>query len=212
MRRPFSTTLLFLLTFAAHAADWAPVAVPGPWEEKGPPAARSLDGVVWYRAWLKPAPAFFNVHERNLYEESVTLNLSDVADAHEAYVNGVRIGAGGTFPPNFESGRGDRHAHKVPVGTLKKDRWNEIAIRVYNRSGPGGFLGEAPSIMTYNLECLMEGTWQFLAGEDYTPGGALETQPTTASFSQFRSSSRVLGRAKELVTGPRFSPEDSFAK
>src|SRR5687768_6486850 len=96
----FSVVVFVLFSLAAHAAEWAPLAVPGPWEEKGPPATRTFDGVVWYRAWVKPAPAFFNVHERNLYEESVTLKLSEVADAHEAYINGVRIGGGGKFPPD----------------------------------------------------------------------------------------------------------------
>ena len=208
---------VLLSVLPARAAEWTSIAVPGAWEEKGPAAARTLDGVAWYRAWVKPAPGFFATHANgsdalHFFEESVMLNLSDVADAHEAFINGVRVGGGGKFPPAFESGRHDRHAHKVPVGTLKKDQWNEIAIRVYNRSGPGGFLGEAPSIMTYSLECLMEGTWQFLAGDGYTPGGALAKEPPVATFSQFRSSSRVLARAKELITGPRLSPAESLAK
>ncbi|WP_414661621.1 PVC-type heme-binding CxxCH protein [Horticoccus sp. 23ND18S-11] len=210
--RPSSLTLAFLLAATAHAADWSVATAPGAWEEKGPPAARSLDGAVWYRTWVRPAPLFFTSHERNLFEESVTINLSDVADAHEAFVNGVRVGSGGRFPPAFESGRTDRYAHKVPVGTLKKDQWNEIAIRIYNRTGPGGFLGEAPSIMTYNLECMLEGAWEFLPDDGYTPGGALAEKPARSSFSEFRSSSRVLTRTKQLVTGPKLGPAESLAK
>ena len=44
--------------------------------------------------------------------------------------------------------------------------WNEIAIRVYNKSGPGGFLGEAPFIMNYFMECVVEGPWEFRLGDD----------------------------------------------
>lgn len=207
---------LFALALAApaalHAADWQPATVPGPWEEKGPASARRHDGVAWYRTWVKPAPLFFNAHERNLFEESVSVILSEVADAHEVFVNGARVGAGGRFPPQFESGRADLHMHKVPVGTLKKDQWNEIAIRIYNRDGPGGFLGEAPVIMTYNLEALLEGRWEFFAGDGYTPGGALAAQPESSSFAEFRQSSRVLGRAREPVKGPSLPPAEAATK
>ncbi len=197
-------TLFLALACTAFAADWQPVAVPGAWP-------RGHSGVAWYRAWVKPAPLFFNAHERNLFEESVTVILSEVADAHEVFVNGVAVGAGGKFPPNFASDRADLHTHKVPVGTLKKDHWNEIAIRVYRDAGPGGFLGEAPVIMTYNLECLMAGKWDFLAGDGYAPGAALATQPAVSSFAEFRQSSRVLGRAKQ-ITGARLSPAEALAK
>lgn len=195
-----------------HAADWAPVVVPGAWEENGPLAAKNYDGVAWYRTWVKVHDSFFTKHDRNLYEESVSVNIRDLADAHEVYVNGVRIGAGGQFPPDFRSGRGDVHRHKVPVGTLRKGEWNEIAVRIYNRSGPGGFLGEAPFIMNYFMECVLEGPWEFSVGDDYRPGGAVKERPVATSFDRFRESNRVLGRSAQWVTGPRLSPADSLAK
>lgn len=207
---------LFVLTglFSApvHAAEWQPIGVPGTWEEKGPAAAKSYDGVAWYRTWIKVADDFFRTHERNLWEESASVNLRDVADAHEVYVNGVKIGSGGRFPPHFESGLKAIHRHKIPVGSLRKGEWNEIAIRVYNDSGPGGFRGEAPFIMNYVIECVMEGTWEFQMGDGYRPGGALAGKPATTSFERFRPSNRVLGRSAKLVTGPRLSPEESYAK
>ena len=78
-----------------HAADWRTAIVPGSWEEKGPAAAKSYDGVAWYRTWVKVDDAFFTPHERNLYEESVSINIRDLADAHELYANGIKICAGG---------------------------------------------------------------------------------------------------------------------
>jgi putative heme-binding domain-containing protein len=194
------------------AAKGVPAAVPGAWEEEGPAFARNHDGMAWYRAWVKVHDSFFTRHARNLYEESVSLNLRDVADAHEVYVNGVRIGAGGQFPPDFRSGRGEIHRHKVPVGTLRQGEWNEIAIRVYNESGPGGFLGEAPFIMNYFMEAVLEGAWEFSLGDTLQPGSARTDRPDSFAFDQFRESNRVLGRSAQWVTGPKLAPADSFAK
>src|SRR6185503_760791 len=147
---PLTPRILGLVILAAslRGADWQPITVPGAWEEKGPDVAKTYDGVAWYRTWVKVPDNVFAPHERNLWEESVTVNVSELADAHEAYVNGVKIGAGGQFPPAFQSGRAQLHRHKVPRGTLRKGQWNELAIRVYNRGGPGGFLEDAPFVIT----------------------------------------------------------------
>src|SRR5215510_13800668 len=154
--------------FAAQLTEgsWQSIRVPGAWETNGPSSARNHDGFAWYRAWLKPHDSFFTQHERNLFAESVTLNVRDLADAHEVFVNGTRIGGGGAFPPEFRSGRAGNHRHKISPGLLRKGEWNEIAIRVYNASGPGGFLGEAPFVMDYFNECVLEGEWEWRAGDD----------------------------------------------
>lgn len=146
--------------------NWSIARVPGAWETNGPAVARNHDGFAWYRAWLKPHDSFFTPHERNLFAESVTLNVRNLADAHEVFVNGARVGGGGTFPPRFQSGRDGNHRHKIPPGLLHKDEWNQISIRVYNVSGPGGFLGEAPFVMDYFNECVLEGDWEWRAGDD----------------------------------------------
>lgn len=75
------------------AAEWSPIPVPGTWEEKGPAEAKSYDGIAWYRTWVKVHDSFFTKHERNLFEESVSVNIRNLADAHEVYVNGKKIGA-----------------------------------------------------------------------------------------------------------------------
>jgi len=186
----------------ADAARWSLVPVP---------SATNFTGIAWYRAWVQVPDAYFAKHERNLFEESVGVNIRDLAGAHEVWVNGRKIGTGGAFPPDYRSGRELTHRHKVPVGTLHKGAWNEIAIRVYNPSGPGGFLGDAPFVMDYFLECVFEGSWEFRLGDGYTPGGAATNKPAVAVFDQFRESSRVLGRA-EQVHGPKLAPADSAAK
>ena len=202
------TWIAFAIALAADApgdpAAWKAVAVPGPM-----PAA----GTAWYRAWVKVPDSYFSQHERNLFEESVGVNIRDLAGAHEVWVNGKMIGTGGSFPPAFRSGADAVHRHKVPVGTLMKGGWNEISIRIHQPpgAGPGGFLGDAPFIMDYFLEAVLAGPWQSRAGEGHTPGGALTERPATATFDRFKESSRVLGRA-EQVHGPKLPPAGSAAK
>src|SRR5580765_2010859 len=160
---------------SADAALWSLVPVP---------SATNFSGIGWYRAWVQVPDAYFAKHERNLFEESVGVNIRDLAGAHEVWVNGRKIGTGGAFPPDYRSGRDQTHRHKVPVGTLRNGAWNEIAIRVYNPSGPGGFLGDAPFIMDYFLECVFEGSWEFRLGDGYTTGGAVTNKPALAVFDQ----------------------------
>lgn len=209
---------LFLITvlggtLSARAADWRPVNVPGPRSDDERTAVAAAGGFAWYRTWVKVDPSFFTRHERNLYEESVGIHFRDLTGAHEVWVNGVRLGIGGAFPPDYRSGRAAFHRHKVPVGTLRKGEWNEIALRVYTppMPEPHGFLGDAPFIMNYFMECVLAGPWEFLPGADYSPGAARPDRPSATAFDTFRESNRTLGRAAQ-VPGARLSPDESAAR
>ena len=203
----------FLLLCPLQAADWRKVVVPGERSNGERASVAAAGGFAWYRTWVKVDPSFFIRHERNLYEESVGIHLRDLSGAHEVWVNGTRLGTGGTFPPEYRSGRASFHRHKVPIGTLRKGEWNEIALRVYHQPTPEphGFLGDAPFIMNYFMECVLAGPWEFLAGADYSPGPARPDRPSETSFETFRESNRVLGRAVQ-VTGARLSPAESAAR
>ncbi len=192
--------VLPLILFAApQAAEWRPVQVPG---ARTAAEAPGPEGVAWYRCWVKVDDSFFQKHERNLFEESVGINIRDLAGTHEVWVNGKKIGAG-------DKGL---QRHKVPVGTLRKGEWNEVALRVATPAGgAGGFLGEAPFIMNYFMECIFEGSWEYRTGADYTPGAALAKKPAAATFDAFRESNRVLGRA-EQVHGPSLPPAEAASK
>lgn len=202
----------FPVSGQTSSSDWTTIDVPGAWEITGPPEAKDYDGYAWYRTWFRPDDSFFIKHERNLFEESVIVNIRSLADAHEVYVNGINIGIGGQFPPNFESGRGEIHRHKIPPGRLLKGKWNELAIRVYNSSGPGGFISEAPFVMNYFMECVFEGTWQFRLGDHpIAESNPLADRPEISSFDNYHESHRVLGEAAQYSTGQRLSPSDSLA-
>ncbi len=161
------------------------------WETASIPGKQTFTGTAWYRTWLKPHATFFSTHERDLFGESVILNIRDLTGAHEVFVNGKRIGSGGEFPPHFVDGRAGNHRHKIPSGTLVPDQWNEIVVRVSNPDAEGGFLTEAPFVMNYFWESVLQGEWEFRRGDERPKlGGAIATKPTTTAFrlwvSQYR--------------------------
>jgi putative membrane-bound dehydrogenase-like protein len=194
---------LFVCAAPATAAEWESVSVPG---------EQDFTSFAWYRTWLKPHASFFSKHERDLFGESVILNVRDLTGAHELYINGQKIGSGGQFPPEFKDGREGNHRHKIPSGTFVPDQWNEIAFRVYNPKGKGGFLTEAPFVMNYFWECVFEGKWEFRKGDAAPGGGALKDKPMTSAFADFHESNRVLGEAEKLFHGDKLPPAESFAK
>ncbi|MFM7555730.1 MAG: PVC-type heme-binding CxxCH protein [Verrucomicrobiota bacterium] len=203
--------LLAGIPWSLPAADptdsWQSVSVPGP-----VPAGPSWR---WYRAWFRPHDSFFTPHERNLFAESVTLNLRGFAGAHEVFVNGASIGRGGSFPPEYRDGSADNHRHKIPPGLLKKGRWNGLLIRAHQPEGRAGFQGEAPFVMDYFNEAILEGTWEWRpAGAE--PPTATEVpvpaeRPARAAFDQYHESHRVLGEAQRFVPGPRKTPAETMA-
>ncbi|MFK5924086.1 MAG: c-type cytochrome [Verrucomicrobiota bacterium] len=214
-----AAALLFFSLSTIHAqqtsADWQNIAVPGAWENSALKKTKAYDGYAWYRTWFMPDNSFFNKHARNLFEESVNINIRGLADAHEIFVNGKKIGIGGQMPPQFKSGKDEYYRHKVPPGTLKKGQWNQIAIRVYNHSGPGGFVTEAPFIMSYFAECNLEGPWQFRLGDDASwkgDGSTLKDKPPGSAFDQYHDSQRVLGESATLSHGDKLPPAESLKK
>ncbi len=201
---------LLLPTVSAAPPDWRPRRVP---DGSNAPSLPTQGGFGWYRAWLRPHDSFFAPHERNLFAESVTITLRNLADAHEVFVNGRRIGGAGGFPPEPRSARDGNHRHKIPPGLLEKDRWNEIAIRAHSADGFVGFQTEAPFVMNYFDECILEGDWEWSPGDGSGRTGTAQVErPSVAAFDRYHESHRILGEAAETVPGPRLPPAESLAR
>ncbi len=198
-----SLSLAFLVSIAssADAQNWTTTKVPG---------GQKVDGYAWYRTWLLPNKYFFLKHERDLFRESVSITVRGLSGAHEVFVNGQKIGTGGSMPPKYSDGRDLNLRHKVPPGLIKQGQWNEIAFRVYHPGGEGGFSSEAPVIVTYFDECKLKGSWDYRIGEaPLKSKGALAEKPASTSFEEFKLATTALGEAPEFTHGPRLTPEES---
>ncbi len=191
----------------AWAQEWQPVVVPG---EAG---ANHPVGTGWYRCWVKVPDNWATLGGRDLWVESVTLTIDSSHAAHEAFINGKRLGGAGSFPPDAKPSDGKSKRYKVPPGSLTKGKWNELAIKIFNRDGLGQFRGNGPSIQGYFLECLFSGEWEYRQHvESPPPGQALNAKPSRAAYDQFHEASRVLFEAQTLVHGERLTPSDSLAR
>ena len=203
-----SAWLLGLLAVwpSAWAQEWQPVIVPGDAGAKRPA------GTGWYRCWVKVPDNWATLGGRDLWVESVTVTIDSSHTAHEAFINGYRLGVAGSFPPDAKPSDGKPKRYKVPPGGLVKGKWNELAIKVFNRDGFGQFRGNGPSIQGYFLECLFSGEWEYRPGTEPPLGQTLEAEPARAAYDQFHEASRVLFEAQTLVHGERLSPSESLAR
>ncbi|HJN81792.1 MAG TPA: dehydrogenase, partial [Verrucomicrobiota bacterium] len=204
--RPAFVLVLLAAWPGAWAQVWRPVAVPGEVEGARPA------GTGWYRCWVKVPDNWATLGGRDLWVESVTLTIDSSHAAHAVFLNGKRLGGAGSFPPDAKPSDRLAKRYKVPPGALAKGRWNELAIKVFNRDGSGRFRGSGPSIQGYFLECLFSGEWEYQPGTAPPPGQALEVKPARAAYDQFHEASRVLFEAQTLVHGERLSPGESLAR
>ena len=128
--RSLITALFCLVAWSsAWPQTWKPVTVPGA------DVAQRTTGIGWYRCWVKVPDNWATLGGRDLWVESVTLTIDSSHTAHEAYLNGKRLGGAGTFPPDATAGDGLAKRYKVPPGSLAKGKWNELSIKVFNPNG-----------------------------------------------------------------------------
>ena len=205
-------TAFLAICVNARGEDWQTITVPGAWEDQADGQFEDHDGYAWYRCRVRVPPNWTDLDGRPLWYESVTLTVSKLADAHELYINGRKIGGAGSLPPNFADGQNEVRRYKIPPGSLEAGKYNTIALRVYNKSGQGGFLNDAPVLAGYFLEAVLKGTWEFRTGDDPKwATGALDKSPSHAAFDRFIKSSSALGRPSVWNPGKRISPEESLA-
>ncbi len=117
-------------TRAFDEAAWDTIPVPARWPEAGHP---DYAGVAWYRTRFALPTLDAPAGGKPLHVE---LGRIDAAD--EAFINGVKVGQTGDFPPRE---RGESHAYRryrVAPDILNWGGENVLALRVFGEARPGG--------------------------------------------------------------------------
>lgn len=134
--------------------DWSEINVPGSWEEQG---FYGYDGIAWYRKTIHVPPG---AKDQNLY-----LELGYIDDVDEVFVNGVKIGATGSFPPFYKTAYNALRLYLIPRYILNKDKGNTIAVRVFDEHLEGGIVRGNIRLMKeknpLKLDIDLQGYWKF---------------------------------------------------
>lgn len=108
--------------------DWRKVTLPGFWEGFGQSEEANVYG--WFRRSIELPEEFKG--------KDFQLLLGKIDDADETWVNGVRIGGMGAFPPGYATAFDQQRRYRVPASlVVGKDRIS-IAVRVFDGEGYGG--------------------------------------------------------------------------
>ncbi|MEW6337211.1 MAG: diguanylate cyclase [Acidobacteriota bacterium] len=118
--------------------SWQRIRVPGAWEKQG---YQGYSGHAWYRVAL--------FIPSQLAGEEFGLDLGQIGDVDEVFLNGRPVGSTGSFPPRFDKASMAHRHYRLPRSVLRVGEFNELAIHVYNDSRFGGLLGPSPSVDTH---------------------------------------------------------------
>ena len=142
------------------AKEWSPLQVPGAWEDVSAGKLANYDGYAWYRCWVKVP--------NDWKGRDLSLAVEQIANVHEVFWNGIRIGGGGDFPPGYRDASASNSAYSYTVNekNIEAGQYHLVAVRVYNQSGKGGFKGTAPALVNETTAIALQGTWQFRTGDD----------------------------------------------
>ena len=141
---------------------WSFVTIPDAWRSVPSGDMTPIDGFSWYRTLVK-IPGDWTGSKTTLFVEALD-------DVRAAYVNGISVGATGTFPPQFRSGLGEKGRYEISSGTLKPGDYNVIAIRVY-QNDPRPNFSVAPPVLLHESTrqaIRLDGSWQYRPGDDAT--------------------------------------------
>jgi putative heme-binding domain-containing protein len=171
-------------------------------------AATQPAGVVWYRCFIRVPAGMVTPAEKDLFRDSITLNLADVRAPFVVYLNGQKVAEGSAVPD------GPRQRFKIPKDVLQKSAFNVLAIRLEGTSGSPPVIGQYPIFSGYHDELRLDGAWE-VGGDRVDPASLkpVATQPATAVYleSGFTRATSPLGRNTDLMPGVRIPPEKSLS-
>lgn len=161
---------------------WNRVRAPNEWEDEG---YEGYNGYAWYRTTFK--------FPTNRTAQNMSIALGKIDDADEIFVNGVRVGQTGQFPPDYVSAWNESRVYVIPNGVLKPGERNVVAVRVYDGGGVGGIVtGRLGIYETHvpNIAINLAGVWKFHPGDnlDWATENADESEfvpiPVPGTWSQ----------------------------
>ncbi|HEV8267817.1 MAG TPA: hypothetical protein VGR00_06280, partial [Thermoanaerobaculia bacterium] len=115
----------------AELLPFRKVKVPGSWQSSGIPA----HGIGWYRFRFDLEPSVRGV--------PLAFSCTQIRDADEVYLDGLRVGRTGGFPPAYEKATFVQRVYELPPTLTAPAGPHTLLVRVYN-PGPrsGGLTGE----------------------------------------------------------------------
>lgn len=135
-------------------SDWYEMNLPGYWSEET--SLGDQNGVVWFRKEIDIP--------QQMTGKPARLWMGRIVDQDSVFVNGQLIGTTGyQYPP--------RRYHLD--STVLKPGKNEIAIRLINSSGRGGFVPDKPYYLSVGTDTLhLSGEWNYKLGASMEPLGS----------------------------------------
>ncbi len=131
--------------YAARGYDetaWEAVAVPGSWQSGG---HSGYSGCAWYRVRFTLPNTPPGRSGGRADGRTVTLELGKIDDADETFVNGVKVGQTGDFPPHHVGAREAFRRYALPSDALNWGGENVVAIRTYGSGGLWSVRRERPA-------------------------------------------------------------------
>lgn len=120
-------------------ASWVELDGDRPFEAQG---FAGYDGYCWYRCTItipEHVAASMNPPGET---DGALLELGFIDDIDEVYINGIRVGGSGLFPPLLKTAWNERRNYPIRPGVFKAGI-NHLAIRVFDEMGDGGLRGGA---------------------------------------------------------------------
>ncbi|MFY0688636.1 MAG: hypothetical protein JXQ90_15795 [Cyclobacteriaceae bacterium] len=126
------------------------------WDEMEVPGLipDDMDGVVWFRKTID-YPAEYMDEEGRLY-------LHAIDDSDITWLNGIKIGS-------MQDSRDIRRYYRVTNESLKPGK-NVIAVKLTDRGGPGGFLGNYMFLGTSEGRVPLMGPWKYKITREFKGG------------------------------------------
>lgn len=142
------------------SADWSIVSIPEAFRNVPKGELAPIDGYSWYRC-LVDVPADWEGDE-------ITLHVEALDDARATYINGNKVGATGTFPPQYRSGLGENGEYSVSANLWKPGSLNSVAVQVYQNDPRPNFSVAPPVLVNLSKRqgIRLNGEWQYRPGND----------------------------------------------